>query len=253
MSRRERWGWKVVGLIDTSREPDREPAARLDGFPILGGVHDVARVAVDHGATRVIVVSPIRLRELVESLVLANEPGVRVDVVPELYEIFIGTVDAVVGDVPLMQITHSTVPPYYAALKRVMDVAGALVRPGPDESDPAARGVCAIAVERRLPGGLLAGARRAAHEAVSHATSCAPWCRDAEAESGPVLAEEDDGRITRVGRFLRRFRIDELPQLVNILKGEMSFVGPRPERPYFVEQLHGDAGLPRALHTSGRG
>ena len=60
--------------------------------------------------------------------------------------------------------------------------------------------------------------------------------RDAEADSGPVLAEEDDARVTRVGRFLRRFRIDELPQLVNILKGEMSFVGPRPERPHFVEQ-----------------
>ena len=60
--------------------------------------------------------------------------------------------------------------------------------------------------------------------------------KDAEEACGPVIAEEDDARITAVGRFLRKFRIDELPQLVNILKGEMSFVGPRPERPYFVEQ-----------------
>jgi len=60
--------------------------------------------------------------------------------------------------------------------------------------------------------------------------------RDAERRSGPVLAGENDERITSVGRFLRRFRIDEIPQLVNILKGEMSFVGPRPERPYFVER-----------------
>jgi len=60
--------------------------------------------------------------------------------------------------------------------------------------------------------------------------------KDAEKTTGPVLAEEGDARITTVGRILRKFRIDEFPQLVNILKGEMSFVGPRPERPYFVEQ-----------------
>ena len=60
--------------------------------------------------------------------------------------------------------------------------------------------------------------------------------RDAEEASGPVIAEADDARITAVGGFLRKFRIDEIPQLVNILRGEMSFVGPRPERPYFVEQ-----------------
>ena len=51
-----------------------------------------------------------------------------------------------------------------------------------------------------------------------------------------MLAEENDARVTAVGRLLRRFRIDEIPQLVNILKGEMSFVGPRPERAFFVEQ-----------------
>jgi exopolysaccharide biosynthesis polyprenyl glycosylphosphotransferase len=61
--------------------------------------------------------------------------------------------------------------------------------------------------------------------------------RDAEHKSGPVLAEEDDPRVTPLGRILRRYRIDELPQLFNILKGEMSFVGPRPERPYFVDQF----------------
>ena len=59
----------------------------------------------------------------------------------------------------------------------------------------------------------------------------------AEDKSGPVWAEEDDPRITRVGRLVRRLRLDELPQFVNVIRGHMNFVGPRPERPMFVEQL----------------
>ncbi len=60
---------------------------------------------------------------------------------------------------------------------------------------------------------------------------------DAEKLTGPVWATEDDPRTTRVGRIIRKLRIDEVPQLWNVFKGDMSFVGPRPERPYFVEQL----------------
>ena len=59
---------------------------------------------------------------------------------------------------------------------------------------------------------------------------------DAEKESGPVLAAEDDPRVTWLGRFMRAARMDELPQLINVLKGDMSLVGPRPERPHFVSK-----------------
>jgi sugar transferase (PEP-CTERM system associated) len=60
---------------------------------------------------------------------------------------------------------------------------------------------------------------------------------DAEKYTGPVWAEENDPRITRIGRIIRKLRIDEIPQMINVLKGDMSFVGPRPERPYFVDML----------------
>jgi lipopolysaccharide/colanic/teichoic acid biosynthesis glycosyltransferase len=59
----------------------------------------------------------------------------------------------------------------------------------------------------------------------------------AEDQMGPVWAAENDPRVTRIGAIIRKLRIDEIPQMINVLKGEMSFVGPRPERAYFVEQL----------------
>ena len=69
---------------------------------------------------------------------------------------------------------------------------------------------------------------------------------DAEETTGPVLSEENDPRVTPIGRILRKTRIDELPQLINVLRGEMSLVGPRPERPFFVEQFIHD--MPEYSH-----
>jgi len=70
-------------------------------------------------------------------------------------------------------------------------------------------------------------------------------CQDAEKSTGPVFVKKDDERCTKLGKFLRKTNIDELPQLFNVLKGEMSLVGPRPERPYFVEQFKSD--IPRYM------
>jgi sugar transferase (PEP-CTERM system associated) len=96
----------------------------------------------------------------------------------------------------------------------------------------------AVAIKLDSPGPALFSQERVGeNEAIFTLYKFRSMRADAEKESGPVWASEDDPRITRVGRIIRKLRIDELPQLWNVFKGDMSFVGPRPERPAFVNKL----------------
>lgn len=234
VSQRARWGWKMIGFVETPNGPDAVELGCMAGHPILGNVDDVARIVRESRANRVIIASPIALREFVESLVLANELEVRIDVVPELYEIFIGTVDAIVGDVPIMEISRATVPRYFALIKRTADIVVSVVALLP--AIPVVLvSAAAIALQDGFP--VFFSQERVGRDLKPfHIHKLRTMIKDAEKTTGPVLAEEGDTRITAVGRVLRKFRIDEFPQLIDILRGEMSFVGPRPERPYFVEQ-----------------
>ncbi|MDR3685358.1 MAG: sugar transferase [Coriobacteriia bacterium] len=232
---RGKWGWKMTGLIEPGLEACAIAPHDLGAHRVLGCARDVARIAAETRANRVIVVSPIALRELVESLVLADEVRVRVDVVPELYEIFIGTVDAIVGDVPLMEITRSTVPRYYAAAKRGLDLLGSVVL-FVIASPILLVAVIGIVATDGFPF-IYSQERSGKHLKPFPVYKLRTMVKDAEKLSGAVLAEEDDPRITRVGRVLRKTRIDELPQLFNIIRGDMSFIGPRPERPVFVNEF----------------
>ncbi|MBN1628322.1 MAG: sugar transferase [Thermoleophilia bacterium] len=234
VSQRSRWGWTVAGLLDEVTHPRHPPPSSVGGFPVLGTVDDVAQIVGENRVTRVIIASPIALREFVESLMLGEELKVRVDVVPDLYEIFIGSVDAIVDDVPLMEISRTTVPRYYAAAKLVTDAVISFV--GLVITSPLLLfAVMAIVLDDGLPV-FFSQERVGRGLKPFRIHKLRTMIKNAEEDTGPVLADEDDPRITRVGRALRAFRIDEFPQFINILKGEMSFVGPRPERPHFVEQ-----------------
>jgi exopolysaccharide biosynthesis polyprenyl glycosylphosphotransferase len=233
LTRRAKWGYRVVGLV--ARDEDAAiAAAPVPGSPpVLGTVHSITALVRDERIDRVIVASPVALRELVEDITLNGETDVRVDVVPELYEIFIGEVDSIVADIPLMEMTHRSAQ-WYVGAKRIVDTAGALVLLV--VLSPVLL-ITALAVLVSMGAPVLFTQERLGKDLKPfRVLKFRTMIRDAEAKSGPVLADEEDPRITPLGRSLRRYRLDELPQLVNILRGEMSFVGPRPERAFFVEQ-----------------
>ena len=237
LARRSNWGYRVVGLVASgAASPDVETGQpEAGGFPVLGDASRITEFIRVHAVDRIIIASPVALRELVEDMAISDEMNVRVDVIPELYEIFIGSVDAVIGDIPLMMLTRPAVPGWYSVVKRLIDVVGALALVVV-LSPVLLLAALAIVVTSGLPV-VFAQERTGRDLKPFRVYKFRTMVRDAEKLTGPVLATEDDPRITRVGRVLRTFRIDELPQLVNILLGNMSFVGPRPERPYFVEQF----------------
>jgi len=189
----------------------------------------------EYGIDRLIVASPTALREVMEDLALAEETSVRVDVIPELYEILMGTVDSTISDIPLMELTRPQAPPWYHLTKRLMDIGlglAVLLLASPVLLLTAV----AILVTSGWP--ILFRQDRVGRDMRPFKViKFRTMVRNAEALSGPVLATEEDPRITPVGRMLRRYRIDELPQLLNIIVGDMSWVGPRPERQFFVERF----------------
>lgn len=132
-----------------------------------------------------------------------------------------------------------------ALVKRAMDIAGAAI--GLPLCAPLLA-IMAVAIKLDSPGPVFFRQKRVGANGkvftiyklrtmVANAEDLLDDLIDLDALEEPMFKLQDDPRVTRLGRFLRRWSIDELPQLVNVLRGEMSLVGPRPERPYYVEQF----------------
>lgn len=229
LGKRSGWGYEVVGMATSEGKEDAAPV------PVLGAGREIAEIVRRHAIDRIIVTSPTRHREILEDLARSDEAGVQVEVVPELYEIFIGTVDNLVSDIPLMELTKKPTPGWVLTLKRALDIGLATVLLAVFLPVMV---LAAIAVKLTSPGPVFFRQERVGKgEKPFNVAKFRTMVAGAEEGTGPVMAAAADERVTRVGRVLRRYRIDELPQLVNILKGDMSFVGPRPERAYFVEQF----------------
>lgn len=122
LEHRAGWGYRVVGLVRRAEPEEHAPSA----FPVLGTAHDIPEIVEREGIDRIIIASPVAHRELIEDMALSNEFDVRVEVIPELYEIFIGTVDSTVSDIPLMELTRPAAPGWYLTTKRLIDIVTAL-------------------------------------------------------------------------------------------------------------------------------
>ncbi len=223
-------GYSVVGLLDDAdalREKD------VAGRPVLGRVDDLREVAIAHGVREIFVAMPSLGHTRMLSLVLACEDlGIHFRVVTNLFEVLTaGTPVDLVDDLPLVRLGRERVHPFYDPAKRAIDLVGAalgLVATAPFMLWVAWRlrreGVAPLFVQDRI------GQRGRRFRMYKFRT-----LREGVDPYAIAPRDRDDPRITRFGRWLRSTSIDELPQLLNVLRGEMSLVGPRPEMPFVVE------------------
>jgi Undecaprenyl-phosphate glucose phosphotransferase len=227
-------GYQIVGFVDDKAGGDH---LGYRGLPLLGSLSEAAAIVANEKIDHLYVALPLeehmKLLDLVES---TSREGVDVKVVPDLLQFIalrarLEDLDGVpvinLNDVPLQGVSAFT--------KRVLDIiisAGALALmalPGL---------VISWMIKRGSPGPVFYTQERMGLDGKQfNVYKFRTMPLDAESDTGPVWADEDDPRATGIGAFLRRHDLDEWPQFWNVLVGEMSIVGPRPERPFFVEQF----------------
>ena len=162
--------------------------------------------------------------------------NIGIKIVPDLYEIISGQArtNQIYG-FPLIDIMPQLMPEWEKKLKRMLDIFVSLVILL--VSSPVIL-ITSVAIKIDSRGPVFYKQERSGMKGrVFRMVKFRSMVQDAEKKSGPVWSHKNDPRITKVGRLIRKIRIDEIPQMINVLKGEMSLVGPRPERPYFVEKL----------------
>ena len=243
-------GYSLVGFIDD--DPDLAGATVHD-IPVLGGQESLVPMAQTLEIDEVILAITHRHAidsALFDDLLRCRELGIRLSTMSDLYERLLGRVPVQhVGRDLSMALpgADSAYHRLFGAMKRLIDLLGGLVGLA-----ALAIAIPLVALANRInsPGPLFYRQTRVGRAGrLFQVIKFRSMIPDAEAASGVVWAAADDNRITPVGRFLRRTRLDELPQVVNVLRGEMSIIGPRPERPEFVERLAETIPFYRARHA----
>jgi sugar transferase (PEP-CTERM system associated) len=248
-------GLRVVGRVLPSSNGDGlhhggyEPTEFRGDSSDSGVADDLSSTVRNLRATRVVVAMGDRRGKLPVDLLLSLKcRGLQVQDGVELYE-------AITGKVPIESVRSGWLlfspgchaSRFHLAYKRATSVLVSIV--GLILSLPLLPFVI-LAIKLTSPGPALYRQRRVGRDSVVYNCYKFRTMRaDAEADTGPIWAGDDDPRITPLGRFLRQSRMDEIPQLWNVLRGDMSLVGPRPERPEFVNSLNNEIPYYHLRHT----
>jgi len=227
-------GYQVIGFID-----DRAGGDHLGyrGLPLLGKLADVAEVVQAERVDHLYVALPIEEHsKLLELMDVASREFIDVKVVPDLLQFIAlrASLEELDG-LPVINMNDVPLQGFRSWIKRALDVVLSLLAMI-GLSIPFA--IIAFLVKRTSSGPIFYKQERMGLDGRAFSVyKFRSMHHEAEDVTGPVWARDDDPRATPLGRWLRRFDLDELPQFWNVLKGEMSIVGPRPERPFFVEQF----------------
>ncbi len=224
-------GYRIAGFISNG-----SPDPRVQ--PVLGGLTDIPNIVRDHAVGEVIIAwAGISHHELIDIVTDCTRQRVDIKIFPDIFELMAREVEtSELTGLPLMRVRDVALRGWMRFLKRALDVAvswSMLVLLSPWLL------FMALLVKLTSPRGpiLHVQERVGLDGRPFYMLKFRSMRPDAEAESGPVWAVPNDPRRTRLGEIIRRFSLDEFPQLINVLVGEMSLVGPRPERPEFVAQF----------------
>jgi len=234
LSANPHFGYQAVGFVDD--DPDKK-GGRYDGVDVLGTIHDVQGLLHQERIDGLLLALPWRAHdEMLHVLDQAARDCLDVKLVPDVLQHIAARAGFEDLDgLPLLDLSSHPLGPWDRFQKRLFDIIASLT--GLVILSPLLA-VIALLVRRSSPGPILyrqdrLGLDGRRFQMVKFRTMYV----DAEAETGPVFARDDDPRTTSVGCWLRRWSFDELPQLWNVLRGDMSLVGPRPERPSFVSEF----------------
>ena len=233
-------GYRVVGFVGL------EPGADFGRFKALGTLNDLPEILSAHQVSQVFIALPsVPHREVLQIIEECRRRGVQPHVVPDLYEMSLSQVDLdTINGIPLIGFKEVSIRGWNLIVKRALDVSVSAV--GLLVLSPLLA-LIAIAIKLDSPGPVLFKQVRLGKGGIPFtvykfrsmydgADKQRDLLRAFNEVRGPIFKMRNDPRMTRVGRILRRTSLDELPQLWNVLRGEMSLVGPRPPIPEEVEQ-----------------
>lgn len=228
-------GYRVIGFLD---DDPAKSAAGIGPIKALGPAENLSQVIKDNAIDQVIITLPWQYHRKTVRLVMESEQvGVRARVVPDLFQLSLGQVDVeAINGIPLISIKQTALRGWNLALKRAFDLIFTI--PFMALTSPIWL-LAAVAIKLDSPGPVFFRQERAGQNGQPFqvfkfrsmrvgAETEREFLRDQNEATGPLFKIRDDPRRTRVGRFIRQTSIDELPQFINVLRGEMSVIGPRP-------------------------